>query len=93
MSRRIVLMTLLVLSAALPAMARQAAAEESPAAPDPMEGVKIRELLVNGSIDGTNIDFVIEFDVETTQTARRFPLIRGDAVLQSIEVTGADHRL
>ena len=68
-------------------------APEQPAQIDPMEGVKIRELLVDGSIDGTNIAFVIEFDVETEKADRRFALMRGDAVLRSIDVTGADHRL
>ncbi len=63
------------------------------AKPDPMAGVTIREMLVNGKVDGENVDITIAFDAVTASENREIPLIRGDAVLQSIDVAGPNHRV
>lgn len=68
----------------------QATAE---AKPDPMAGIKIREMLVGGTIDGENVDIHIAFDVTTDAENRQVPLIRGDVVLQSIDEPADGRRL
>jgi len=57
-------------------------------APEPPRLMPIDTMDIEGAIDGRNIAFTLRFDLDEKNTTTAWPLLRGDAVLESIDTTG-----
>lgn len=55
---------------------------------DAAEFAAIDKMAITGTIDGANVTFSLDFEIEHTDVRRAHPLIRGDVALDTIKATG-----
>ena len=55
---------------------------------DAAEFAAIDQMAITGTIDGANVTFSLDFEIDHTDVRRAHPLIRGDVALDTIKATG-----